>query len=117
MRWGGRKDRPAVLVISKDAERGSCIVVPITHRESEGRTVGIEVPAAVRMTLGLDDRRQWIIISEGNRFVWPGPDLRPVPDAQPPSVIYGRIPRSLFVDVLTQLQTLIRAKRTTVVAR
>lgn len=111
------KDRPVVLVISKNPERGSCIVVAITHREPEAPVVGIEVPAAVRKELGLDDLRQWIIISEGNRFIWPGPDLRAIPDVDPPSVIYGQIPKGLYVDVLAQLQALVRASRMKVTPR
>jgi hypothetical protein len=29
--------------------------------------------------LGLDAEQSWIMITEANGFVWPGPDLRPVP--------------------------------------
>lgn len=113
----GRKDRPAVLVIARKPQDGSCIVVPITHREPEGRSVGVEVPEAIRRTLGLDDRRQWIIVSEGNAFVWPGPDLRDIPDHDPPTVIYGTVPRPFFASVLAHMQTLIRARRLAVSPR
>lgn len=71
----------------------------------------------MREALGLDDLRQGIIISEGNRFVRPGADLRAIPDVAPPSVVYGQIPRRLDVAVLTQLQALIRARRAKVVPR
>jgi hypothetical protein len=29
--------------------------------------------------MGLDAGRSWVVVSEVNRFVWPGVDLRPVP--------------------------------------
>lgn len=107
----GRKDRPAVLVIARNPGDGRCVVVPITHREPEGRSVGMEIPEAIRRTLGLDERRQWIIVSEGNAFAWPGPDLRAIPDLDPPTVIYGTLPKRVFALVLAHMQTLIRARR------
>jgi hypothetical protein len=38
----------------------------------------IENPPATKRRLGLDDERSWIVLTESNRFVWPGPDVRPV---------------------------------------
>jgi hypothetical protein len=34
------------------------------------------IPAATKRRLGLDDARSWIIVTESNRFIWPGRDLR-----------------------------------------
>jgi uncharacterized protein YifN (PemK superfamily) len=107
----GQKERPAVLVVARKPRDGSCIVVPITHREPEGRTVGVEIPSAICRSIGLDDRRQWVIVSEGNDFVWPGPDLRAIPELDPPTVVYGTVPRRFFALVLAHMQTLIRARR------
>jgi len=67
--------------------------------------------------VGLDDRRQWFIVSAGNDFVWPGPDLRSIPDHDPASVIYGTVPRRFFALVLAHMQTLIRARRLAVSPR
>ena len=36
------------------------------------------IVAATKRRLGLDDARSWIMVTEGNRFAWPGPDLRPI---------------------------------------
>ncbi len=37
---------------------------------------GVEIPPAVNGPLGLDDLPSWLLVSEGNEFVWPGYDLR-----------------------------------------
>ena len=50
-------------------------------------------------------------MSAGNDFVWPGPDLRSIPDYDPPSVIYGTVSRRFFALVLAHMQTLIKARR------
>lgn len=36
----------------------------------------IEIPLPVKAHLGLDDARSWVVVNEGNEFVWPGYDLR-----------------------------------------
>ncbi len=106
-----RKDRPAVLVIACKPTDGSGIVVPITQREPEDRTVGSDIPAGICRHVGLDDRRQRVIVSEGNAFVWPGPDLRFIRDRDPPSVTDGTVPRRFFALVRAHMETRIRARR------
>ncbi|MCA9239706.1 MAG: hypothetical protein KDA37_05890, partial [Planctomycetales bacterium] len=44
----------------------------------------------------LDDDRSWIVLTESNRFVWPGPDLRPV-DSD--SGYYGPLTPRFFAEV------------------
>jgi len=69
------------------------MVAPITHREPDlGR--GVEIPAPVKRHLGLDAERIWVVTTELNRFTWPGPDIRLVPDGDTP--LYGTIPAKLF---------------------
>ncbi|HEY6661796.1 MAG TPA: hypothetical protein VIZ66_02630 [Sphingomicrobium sp.] len=48
----------------------------------------------MKQHLNLDEDRSWIVATELNRFVWPGPDVRLVPDADTP--FYGTIPARLF---------------------
>lgn len=43
--------------------------------------------------LGLDDERSWVVLTEANRFVWPGPDLRPLRFGDAASIAYGPYPR------------------------
>ena len=39
--------------------------------------------------LGLDDQPSWIILTETNDFLWPGPDIRPIPGIAPPLYHFG----------------------------
>ena len=78
----GRKDRPAVIVLAAERASDGAIVVtvlPITHRAPDDRAAAVEIPPAVKRLLSLDRERSWIVVSEGNEFVWPGYDLRKVP--------------------------------------
>jgi hypothetical protein len=60
----------------------------------------VEIPAVVKRHLGLDEARSWIVVSEINRFIWPGPDLRPVSRAEPGRFEYGFLTPALFRLVL-----------------
>jgi hypothetical protein len=57
-------------------------------------THGIELLLAVKRRLGLDDQRSWVMATEVNRFLWPGPDLRPISPRYPSEFAYGGLPRS-----------------------
>ena len=85
----GTKYRPAVVVLAmeSDSVRGKTVLVaPITHREPGDAAAGVEIPPLTKRRLGLDAERSWIILSEVNRFEWPGPDLLPVAPGQDFSV-------------------------------
>jgi hypothetical protein len=87
----GEKDRPlVVLVLLADGE--DVVVAPLTTRPPEQSAPAIEVPARVRQNLGLDVEQSWISIATLNRFVWPGPDLRPTPGQPLASVAIGDLP-------------------------
>jgi hypothetical protein len=97
----GQKDRPCAIVASVLREAGALrvLVLPVTHTASEADAVAIEIPAFVKKRLGMDDERSWIVISEFNDFVWPGPDLRLVPGKADGAIVYGALPGSLFEKV------------------
>lgn len=93
----GRKDRPSVIVLCvEEPETGTTIVtvLPITHVAPKAKGQGIEVPPAVKRHLGLDDEPSWILVSEGNEFVWPGYDLRK--RREDGSYAYGFLPPRFF---------------------
>jgi hypothetical protein len=94
----GVKDRPCAIVLAVGAaqDRTRVIVLPITHTAPQPPDEGIELPHSTKTRLGLDDERSWVIVSEGNDFIWPGPDLRPVTGQGPESVAYGFLPPRLF---------------------
>jgi hypothetical protein len=91
----GLKDRPVVVVIARIAkgDRTELLVAPVTHSQPASGE-GIEVPAPVKRHLGLDRERSWIIATELNRFIWPGPDIRVTANGESP--YYGEIPAKLF---------------------
>jgi hypothetical protein len=72
-------------------------VLPITHAAPADPRAAIEIPLPVKKHLGLDDSRSWIVIAEGNEFVWPGYDLRKAPKTD--SYEFGFLPPRLFNQV------------------
>src|SRR6185437_9909008 len=102
----GRKDRPSVIVLAvgREDEATRVTVLPITHRPPRDSSWGMEIPQAVKRHLGLDDARSWIIVAEGNEFLWPGYDLRRVSNTD--HYDYGFLPPRLFNQVLQAFDTL-----------
>ena len=91
----GRKDRPVLVMAVSVVEReGSTqlLVLAITHSRPKSPTDAVALPRRVRNRLGLGEQDSWIVTTEANAFVWPGPDIRPVPGRKPPTVIYGHVP-------------------------
>ena len=93
----GIKDRPVAVVLVTQTKDGidQVHVVPMTTKPPARDQLAIEVPDAVRRDLGLSGDRSWVVITEWNRFSWPGYDIRPVPGREP-SVSYGYLPGSFF---------------------
>src|SRR3954465_3759327 len=77
----GRKDRPVVVVIAAVVQPDGTrlFVAPVSHTPPERPADALEIPANVKKQLGLDRDRSWIVLTELNRFIWPGPDVRPAP--------------------------------------
>jgi hypothetical protein len=108
----GRKNRPTVIVLcTTQAEDQSTIVtvLPITHAAPKNPREAIEIPQAIKKHLGLDDERSWIIIAEGNEFVWPGFDLRKVPNKD--AYDYGYLPPRFFDVVRDEFVEFARTKK------
>lgn len=115
----GEKDRPCAVVMTTENDQGDTVVIvlPITHTPPSVPELAVEIPAATKARLGLDDQRSWIIIDEANRFIWPGPDLRPRNPADTSSVAYGLLPASLFTQVRDKLAKAIELRRMRAVKR
>ena len=94
----GVKDRPCAIVLSKKTAGDDTVVTvaAITHSEPENPDMAIEIPQMVKEHLNLDSERSWIVCSEVNRFIWPGPDLRRIPGSGAASYAYGVLPPRLF---------------------
>ena len=106
----GRKDRPSVIVLAVERQADGATLVtvlPITHSAPTGPDAAIEIPTPVNRHLGLDHEstgeRSWIIVSEGNEFVWPGYDLRKIPRTD--RYDYGFLPPRFFNQVREAFMT------------
>lgn len=115
----GVKDRPCAIVLSVLDDAGDTVVtvVPITHSPPARPDEAVELPLATKHRLGLDAERSWVVVSEINRFVWPGPDLRPVSRSEPDRFDYGFLPPSLFQQIRNKLGAVAKAKRLKAVTR
>lgn len=113
----GSKDRPCVVVlaVTRDEQHGKTVwVSPVTHRRPDDPAVAVEIPARTKRRLGLDSHQSWIIVSEVNRFSWPGPDIRPI---EPGRWAYGLLPAGLFRAVRNRLVELAGRRKVVPVQR
>jgi hypothetical protein len=105
----GTKDRPCVIVLLKTETEGDkqiVTVAPVTHTPSNtGRALAMS--PKLKRHLKLDEDDSWIALDEFNRFVWPGPDLRPISRRHPGVFSFGVLP----TDVFDQLKTVINKLR------
>ena len=115
----GAKDRPcAVILVTADAgEDRRVTVLPITHAPPSNPSLAVEIPVATKRRLGLDDERSWVLLTEANQFIWPGPDLRPTSPGDIASVAYGLLPFALFEQIRQRFIAVIRTRRARLVPR
>lgn len=94
----GVKDRPCaiVLVVIRDGDAPLVRVLPVTHSAPADPADALEIPQPIKQRLGLDADRSWVVLTEANDFVWPGPDLRPAIAGDLSSAAYGFLPPGFF---------------------
>ncbi len=115
-REDGSKDRPCAIILAfhTDEDGKQVLVVPVTHSPPENPMATLELPPAVKRHLGLDTERSWVVLSESNLFIWPGPDLRRITDHDDSSVAYGFLPPKFFTELrrrFVELEADARSKR------
>ncbi|MDN5848332.1 MAG: type II toxin-antitoxin system PemK/MazF family toxin [Nitrococcus sp.] len=105
----GAKDRPCVIVHTRRNEHGETevYIAPVTHTPPENPARAMEIPQATKKRLRLDDEKSWIITTEVNRFIWPGPDLRAVPGG---GMAYGFLPASMARGLVQQIKNNARSR-------
>jgi hypothetical protein len=115
----GAKDRPCAVILVTTTESGVEVatVLPITHTPPADNRLAVEIPYATKQRLGLDAERSWVVLSEANRFVWPGPDLRPARGDDAASVAYGLLPYGLIEEIRLKFIGLVRERLVKVVPR
>ena len=91
-----------------DAVDTRVLVLPITHTPPEHERVAVALPPKVKQRLQLNKDRSWVGLSEWNQFVWPGPDLRQLPNSDDSFVAYDMLPPGLFATTLDRFLALVR---------
>lgn len=99
----GAKDRPCVIVHIRQNDFGEAevFIAPITRTPPDNPERAMLVPTATKKRLGLDDDLSWIITTEVNRFIWPGPDIRTVPGG---GMAYGPLPANMATDLVAKIR-------------
>lgn len=108
----GDKDRPCLVlaIVATEIDGTQSVrVLPVTHTPPSDPAAAVELPPDVKSRLGLDEERSWIVLTESNRFAWPGPDLRPLDQ---PGGYYGPLPISLFSEVKRKFVAIARGETT-----
>ena len=115
----GVKDRPCAVILVTEDEAGERVVtvLPITKSVPADPELAVEIPVAVTRRLRLDEDRSWVVLTEANRFIWPGPDLRSVARGDPASVAYGPLPYALFEQIRLKFLVALKARRARAVRR
>ncbi len=97
----GLKDRPSVIVLSVERQEDGAVhvtVLPVTHSAPTKPGAAVEIPLPIKRHLGLDDQRSWVVVTEGNVFLWPGYDLRKI--SRRDRYDYGFLPPRFFNQIL-----------------
>jgi hypothetical protein len=113
----GIKNRPCAIVAARQLVEGREVVtvLPITHTPPVDPADAVEIPSALKAHLGLDGLPSWVVITETNDFLWPGPDLSQIPSSSPPRFDYGMLPPRFFTHLRDRvLQSHLQRKLTAV---
>ena len=115
----GVKDRPCAVVLTRHEMDGEIVVTvaPVTHSLPSDPASAVEIPPATKKRLGPDSERSWIVATEVNRFVWPGPDLRPISGRQSNRFAYGYLPAVLVRRIADRILDLARKRSIKIVER
>ncbi len=115
----GLKDRPCAIILATANDAGDQVVtvLPISHTPPSNPLLAVEIPAAVKRRLKLDDERSWVVLAEANRFIWPGPDLRPLQPGDAQSTAYGSLPYSLFEEIRLKFIAALKGRAVHAVSR
>jgi hypothetical protein len=116
----GRKQRPCAIILSVQRQDGETIVyvAPVTHSPPQADWAGIQLPAAVKRRLGLDDAPSWVVTTEFNAFRWPGADLAVVTsDVEQREYFYGALPEAITTRLLELFRQNTRLGRVRAVKR
>lgn len=99
-----------MLALERQSDGATMVtVLPITHSRPTDPAAAIEIPGTVKRHLGLDEARGWIVVAEGNEFLWPGYDMRKLPRSD--RYDYGFLPPRFFNQLLDAFEAHYRTGR------
>lgn len=105
-------------MVTKNDEGDTVVtVLPVTHTPPFDPGLAVGIPRQIKQRLGLDDERSWIVLSEANRFLWPGPNLRMARAGDPSSVVYDYLPAKFFETVRTRFIAAAKAQKAKLLKR
>ncbi len=115
----GVKDRPCAIILVTRSKGGEQVVrvLPVTHAGPIDPADALELPWSTKLRLGLDSERSWVVLTEANDFIWPGPDLRPAIPGDPSSIVCGMAPPGFMAVLRERLQQRWREKLAIAVKR
>jgi hypothetical protein len=118
-RENGDKSHPCAIILTTIDEDGQTVVTvrPVTHTHPRNEADAVEIHRAVKQRLGLDDASSWVIVTEMNRFLWPGPDVRLVSPTEAGRFDYGPLPPGLFPTIRERFLAAAREQPSRVVPR
>jgi hypothetical protein len=105
------------MMAKNEAGKKIITVLPVTHSPPADEAHAVEMPRETKERLGLDGERSWVVVSEANQFVWPGPDLRPATSGDASSSSYGLLPRGFYRKIRDRFDAAIVAQSAHVVSR
>lgn len=113
------KDRHWVVILLLTDAKGDQVVtlLPITHAPPSDPAFAVEIPPVTKQRLGMDYERSWVVLTEANRFPWPGPDLCMAKHGDPMRVLYGELPARLLMQIRDRFIAEIEARLAGIVRR
>jgi len=98
--------------------KGLADTFPTPHKGGWTGTVPAEMPTYRPSEHRGAKQFPWVLLTEANRFVWPGRDLRRKgPDGGPETVAFGLLPRAFFKEMASKFADAIERRLTPVVRR
>lgn len=105
----------AVFPDPEEPLRTGVLYLPVTHTEPGPEEEAIEIAPHVQAAAGLDGRRQWLLVSQGNRDTWPE-DVFHLPK-KPGVFHYGYLPPGFFKSVQVAFARLYAQKKLGILPR
>lgn len=130
----GEKFRPSlILAVKQEDDRKMVYVSPVTHTPPFYPEESLIIPMEERTRLGFDThhayeagekpldlatpKTSWLMLSEVNKFEWPGTEIRSVPRRTEKRQFYGFISGKFLAAAQNKLRDMVDLKRFKTVAR